>query len=995
MKINKLYLTNFRIFRGRYEFDFNSSKLVIVYGQNGNGKSTIFDAIEWCITGELQRYKGSNERNKFYYIINNSEYKKQVAETTVQLDLDQDGNLHTIKRVMKENTTNGRKEAYLIIDGKKYRETEGNKKIQSILIRKIGTNRNKNLNILSNFKDLFSATQLLSQNELNNFVLFKKPQERFEVMETILGVEKYGENFREYLKNIGKHIQTVIGKDNEKVNQLVINKTKLSEELLQIRTKIEEQEKHFSNIGSGSEREIAISIINALDGDYTRSELGIDKSEQINEHVQQRLKDALSSNEGKIENCNNIRLKLLKVESILSYDINHLQKSKEVIENNLGEVNRKHNRRDNNVDKYNNLIEDLKKIKKYKSEYSEILNVIEEIEVQISQLRLKESDIINNSYCTTIKTNFEGLQKFKETYERYSKSIIDIDRSIQLFVKEQNLIEIKREIENITAKIDKLLKEREVLNLDVSNYEKKIKDITSQLKEIKEDSHKQLVYNIQQHLVKDWAENKCPVCGTDFKSHLIFVETIKNQLEESTKSLDVLDKERLENLSMKSKVDAALISVNNNIEDLKIEINIKEKIKTELEVSVEELKIEINQEYRDISKEELINRQNEFDTFIQEYKVHYEFIQKLQDIQKNISDLDSQKTGKYKRTQLIGELLGNNKKYLDKPTDTIDYKISGLEKYIMAARQSLKELNVEKKRYESNLKEFSDKITQYVQEISNIKQVIPKFLGTKEDYIKWQSYYASMITKLEDKEVQIQGLLRKVEEYLSRDNLIELKQLCTLKNEELSKIEQEHQAYLDRIKKYNSDITDLESVKDNSKQIQSNLISSFMNKYSNIIDKMFFQITPHAFARHVYLIPRNGNLYIIISEENGIRDKLLELTDDELSKEINASLTLSSAQTNVLAVCIFMVMNLSQKWSELELMAIDDPFQNMDDINVFSFIDTLSGVLGEKQVIISTHSSEFASLILNKASLAENEVSFIQLNSYGVEGVDYEVSKLD
>lgn len=992
MKINKLCLTNFRIFRGDYEFNFNSSKLVIVYGQNGNGKSTIFDAIEWCITGELQRYKGSNERNKFYYIISNTEYKKTVAETMVQLDLDQDGKLHSIKRVMKENTTNGRKETYLIIDGVRYKETQGNEMIQNILIKKTSTNRAENIDDILNFKDLFSATQLLSQNELNDFVLLKKPQERFVVMETILGVEKYGESFREYLKNIGKHIQTVIDKDKEKINQLMIKKTKLSEELLEIRTKIEEQERHFSNIGSGSEQEIAISILNTLDEDYKRAELGIDKSEQINEYVQQRLKDALGSNEVKIENCKNIRLKLLKAKPILVYDIKNLQEYKEIKESNLDRINRKYYRRDNNVDKYNNLIEDLNKIKKYKSEYTEVFNEIKVIEDHINQLKLKQINTLNNSYCKTVTTNFEGLQKFEEIYESYKKKIINIDKSIQLYDKKQSLNEIKQEIENITANIDKLLKDREVLEIEISKYEKVIKDITSQLKEIKEDSHKQLVYNIQQHLIKDGEDNICPVCGTDFKSHLILVDTIKNQLEESTKSLDVLDKERLDNLSMKSKVDATLISVNSKIKDLTIEIITKEKIKTELEVSMEELGIEIIQENGDLNKEELINKKNELHTFIQEYKVHYEFVQKLRDIRKDISNLIYKRNEKYKRTQSIEELLGSNKIYLEKPVDIIDDKVNYLEKYIMLARQSLKELGFQKKQYELSLNEIESRITQYAQEISNIRQVIPQFLGTKDDYAKWESYYANLLTKLENKEGQIQVLLRKVEEYLSRDNLIELKRLSSFKNEELNKIEKEYKTYLDRIQKYNSDIADSEKIKDKSKQIQSNLISTFMNKYSNVIDKLFFQITPHAFARHVYLIPRNGNLYIIISEEDGIRDRLLELTDDELSKEINASLTLSSAQTNVLAVCIFIVMNLSQKWSELELMAIDDPFQNMDDINVFSFIDTLSGMLREKQVIISTHSSEFASLILNKASLPQNEVSFIQLNSYGVEGVDYEVS---
>lgn len=49
----KMFIHNFRIFNGLYELDFNNKDLIIISGPNGNGKSTIFDSIQWCLTGKI------------------------------------------------------------------------------------------------------------------------------------------------------------------------------------------------------------------------------------------------------------------------------------------------------------------------------------------------------------------------------------------------------------------------------------------------------------------------------------------------------------------------------------------------------------------------------------------------------------------------------------------------------------------------------------------------------------------------------------------------------------------------------------------------------------------------------------------------------------------------------------------------------------------------------------------------------------------------------
>ena len=56
IRIKQVIIENFRNFQGRHPFDF-SKDITILLGDNGNGKSSIFDAIQWCLTGNVDRFK--------------------------------------------------------------------------------------------------------------------------------------------------------------------------------------------------------------------------------------------------------------------------------------------------------------------------------------------------------------------------------------------------------------------------------------------------------------------------------------------------------------------------------------------------------------------------------------------------------------------------------------------------------------------------------------------------------------------------------------------------------------------------------------------------------------------------------------------------------------------------------------------------------------------------------------------------------------------------
>lgn len=58
MIIRKIKMINFRVFRDK-TIDFNDKTVVLLSAANGVGKTTVVDAIEWCLTGSIGRLKNA------------------------------------------------------------------------------------------------------------------------------------------------------------------------------------------------------------------------------------------------------------------------------------------------------------------------------------------------------------------------------------------------------------------------------------------------------------------------------------------------------------------------------------------------------------------------------------------------------------------------------------------------------------------------------------------------------------------------------------------------------------------------------------------------------------------------------------------------------------------------------------------------------------------------------------------------------------------------
>lgn len=83
--IQRVRVEAFRGFRDRQEFDLSASA-VIITGPNGTGKTSFFDALQWCLVGSIERIESLRARRSVEHIV--SQYRlgrKAVVEVDLTL----------------------------------------------------------------------------------------------------------------------------------------------------------------------------------------------------------------------------------------------------------------------------------------------------------------------------------------------------------------------------------------------------------------------------------------------------------------------------------------------------------------------------------------------------------------------------------------------------------------------------------------------------------------------------------------------------------------------------------------------------------------------------------------------------------------------------------------------------------------------------------------------------------------------------------------------
>ena len=164
-----------------------------------------------------------------------------------------------------------------------------------------------------------------------------------------------------------------------------------------------------------------------------------------------------------------------------------------------------------------------------------------------------------------------------------------------------------------------------------------------------------------------------------------------------------------------------------------------------------------------------------------------------------------------------------------------------------------------------------------------------------------------------------------------------------------------------------------------SKSYVEDYIVDKTNEYFNseIINQIYNKIDPHPTMKHIKFIAQK--------ESSGLKTRIYTYDDSEGNNTMSPVVYLSSAQVNILSLCIFLSKVLSEKNSTLNTIFIDDPIQHLDGINLLSFIDVLRTITTDmgRQIVISTHNEQFYKLLKVKMDERYYPSKFIELTSTG------------
>lgn len=948
-KIDEISIKNFRGFKKETVFKFdNDYNAIIVSGMNGIGKTSLYDAIEWAFTGELIRYSESGDEKNCKFINFQPSEDNELAKVSIVLK-NEEISFTIIRELskMRKSTVSdyGSKKTKLIVvllGGEKLYEKQAEEFIDENLINTLWKGKIK-------FKEVFGQYHLLSQDKIKYFVQGIKMPDRYEYFANLLGNERY-------LKIIPK----------------------LREKEILINSKLEEVSKNIDIVNQKiailSNSNITNINLDTFNIKGTESALldAIKEICNISEAYNLNYNLNLDKKDISIKGIENLNKSILKIYTYLEQVKN--ENLKELDELNELKIGYCKFIKDLNDDKkykllleYYNRIEKLKYIKSNKEQYKiyeknklDKINKKKTIQSEINILEQRRNfikSIYSQLWSHYTELNQKTLEetnvgKFIRLIENNKINFTQGD--IYIYIDDKKKLEIKLSNdnsktsleniylifkENIHRKILDLQKQYIELNkLHNSNKTERI-NIQNQIKNLSDmDKDLKNVLIEAKNYIQRQKGTSCPICDS-----VIGYKTIVGKIDEKLNNSNLIIEELNKNLGY--------LDVNITCND----INLGNKAKSIMDCITEYTKFII--ELTQIIDEEVFKMGNVISLKrknIQSIDLELDTLEKLNDkytiIKKefNIKNIDID----------IDMHIKVNKNYIaDLGFDYGKNKIDEISRF----------------KYNNDL---------------NIKLYTEKIKGKSIDIKNIYKYIETSIEKENKEKTLLEERLNRVRKIKEEIKVI---YVCLKENEDYKNL----QEYTKKLKMlevsritYKNKIKDIDKLKLAITDVVSKLNQEVMEDNKNMINSIFRKIFPNPYYKELdFIFDKNRNKDILKLQ--------CKHTNDDTT--INPAYIFSSTQINIISVSVFLGISIKQNCTNLDLILLDDPVQNMDDMNVLSFIDVLRSCIDQKvldkQIIISTHDERVSNLFIKKFRFFNTKIyKFIEYTSEGPKVVSKELN---
>ncbi|WP_063668868.1 AAA family ATPase [Aliivibrio fischeri] len=1022
--LQKLRLSGFRAYTRSEEITFpDGPGLTVIVGPNGLGKSTLFDGIEWALTGELKKIEciAANSKEKGSSIGSNPE---------VELCFSDDSSL---RRKRYQSGENGDSEVRLRNVNEEVDECFISNKIErneTQLVKWLANPHWKNLDSVS---DCLHFTHFLGQSTRQLFV-HQEGNERWNRMQGPAGVK----TLWTIEQSLGRPGTTLAF--NKKSDELQEKITKLKDEKDSTERLLERIAKQRTIARaqaaiSPSELIQRIQSIEVLLREQFDNQ-GLDTEDDIDVTLK-KLKLVLEREEKKLQE----REELLKRWKKLALEYQKLRDKEEQTINSLVFVEKRVEEKKEQFDlsvtaeliqreklnaakdissKESKELEQLVKVIALNEEF---VNKTAELEKIAHKLGLEEqykADI--GKEVSSLESELEVLQSKRQKYKALLQELTSLRN---LHDSAVNLNETKTDVEKVTLEASKA--NRDILYLKrVKDEKEKSKlglleerrslDIKKKEAEINADAMSSAIAQIAAALSDD--DCNCPLCKTPFQVKGV----LKNLAYDSANTVEP----KIAEIEIKNKgIDKNIYEIDVHIANIEDELQAAAKVIDTLEVAKKNV-IQLEQHIRmepflaSVPSSDFIKvialKSNELDRSAEAVMTEIASTKSVSELEKelngkrhefdsatekvrNLSSLTNGYSGEIEVLKVqLKHVLDSSSLFLKHQTSKefgslindghFIEKDAQLEKR-QKARDVVQEIELEVNKISSERLIYRNELDALTNDLSSRKQAIESLENSRLLLSeRWKKEVENGVPSLSAVTEKL-GEMPRLFEFLKGSqvefDLLRDGRKAYASHAMLEQLENDL-AYLIAKRKVENEEELLEQL---TNEEQSLLIqSSKLNKVRKQRDELVQRLKQrNKDIRSRVSEPLNASVAkfcsALMSDKNykvsvesvaraASAQSLLSFSSDGETKGKNPLLYLSEGQLSAVSLCLQFGAAVTYPWSRWKALLLDDPLHHNDSIHSSAFIDVVRNLILDQgyQVIVSTHNMELAGYFLRKCSNA-------------------------
>lgn len=1028
-RIQNIFIRNFRGIGKKLELDTDAN-LVVIYGPNGTGKTSILDALEWTITGEVERLGGRN-------------YDKPLDASESLVNLFSKDRVAEARICFARNGESVLERRYLDLSKarRSFAEIDGRRVTDKTMIKEVVGIRMPQVDV-RRLRRVFLRSHFLGQNTILDFIT-QDPGSRYDAFSHMVGTQDYvlfTEKTNSVIRILERDIVTKAQPKKE-----------LDEEIKKIALEIERKQRSFEKLKKGireeSSTQAIIKEIQGLIKDLCIKVPGIlipSKEGQPGIEELDKLSEIVSTHSDTSSNRITLLANLLaesRHEKRREQDTQKTATSLETLTKNISELQRlltgkesalsglqkKLKEHTSQKENYEKQIVNIKWLIDVLPQYNRTQQRLACVRKKIQELSKEKSSTqekvkVYTEQLSRLTTGIDKSQKEDEDVRQTLNSLLELRKHLHSWTERlEGISQIGKSLQELNKETAQLQKKKTDLEKEIEFTTRNLESIESNLDAEKEKKNRklQLILKLQEYIDSP----KCPFCGHDWENAENLSKQLENRLAQLSSIIHVLGHYAVEEekdvkpalkritelvlehenlLKRKTQAERQIKRLMKDIESKSKKSHQLEEQKARFQQDIEgwqsrlarlkrkypDLEFQVTPDGDQVSRL-ISDSQTNLDarkTSQEEDKKKSVALEKqIENIEKAQSDITKQITSYHEEeTYCLQTLEQINKEtakkglidLMDQNVKTLTNSREELVGRVAAINQEIGETQTECEKIESQVSKTEDDLKKLQEERQSVEARYKELKKASETFktdlqkkgISPARDLAEIISEIgdqKDKEILRPQKFERLQ-FLSQ----QLRSLLTLSQiqhelDTMEKAKTQKQRLLDRVAEdyrnlsiWAEQLKKLKHLAENKRREQE--VGHF-NMYSPIANIVYSRLNAHPFFNEIALEVRSGELKVLARLSKG------QAAASHDINQVSPEQFFSEAQLNIAALSIFLATALHQKWSASSTIVIDDPVQNMDDFNVYAFLDLIRGlIVNGRQFILTTCNRDLYKLMLVK-----------------------------